>query len=85
MHQQDTKTAELEKSQAAEEVSKEVEEVEEVKEVEATSSTTATEQKDETPNVEEPSEDAEQYPSRNPLVGGWAGGEIGLKQFVQVR
>ncbi|BDA49778.1 hypothetical protein COCOBI_14-3980 [Coccomyxa sp. Obi] len=61
------KTAELEKST-------------EVEEVEATSSTDATEQKDETPSA---NVDEEQYPSRTPLAGGWAGGEVGLKQFVQ--
>jgi hypothetical protein len=30
-------------------------------------------------------DDEEKYPSRSELVGGWAGGEVGLQQFVQVR
>ncbi len=30
-------------------------------------------------------DDAERYPSRSELVGGWAGGEVGLQQFVEVR
>lgn len=78
MHQQETKTAELEKS---------TEESTEVEEVEATGSTNATDQKDEAPSAkvdEEPNVDEQQYPSRTPLAGGWAGGEVGLKQFVQV-
>ena len=29
-------------------------------------------------------DDAERYPSRSELVGGWAGGEVGLQQFVEV-
>ncbi len=75
VHQQETKTAEIEKS------SSEAKEVEEIEEVEAASSTSADEQKDETPSADP---DAELYPSRTPLAGGWAGGEVGLKQFVQV-
>lgn len=28
---------------------------------------------------------SERYPERNPLVGGWAGGETGLRQWIEVR
>lgn len=30
-------------------------------------------------------DDPEKYPDRSALTGGWAGGEVGLKQFVKVR
>lgn len=29
-------------------------------------------------------DDAERYPSRSEMSGGWAGGEVGLQQFVEV-
>lgn len=29
-------------------------------------------------------DDPSKYPQRNEYVGGWAGGEVGLKQFVEV-
>ena len=28
---------------------------------------------------------SERYPERNPLSGGWAGGETGLRQWIEVR
>ena len=28
---------------------------------------------------------SERYPERNPLVGGWAGGETGLRQWIEAR
>jgi hypothetical protein len=31
------------------------------------------------------SDDASKYPQRSEYTGGWAGGEVGLKQFVEVR
>lgn len=29
-------------------------------------------------------DDPSRYPDRDPFSGGWAGGELGLQQFVQV-
>ena len=28
---------------------------------------------------------SERYPERNPMSGGWAGGETGLRQWIEVR
>ncbi len=45
------------------------------------SSSSAAEQEDEGTPTEA---DEEKYPSREAMAGGWAGGEVGLQQFVQV-
>lgn len=29
-------------------------------------------------------DDLDKYPSRSEMAGGWAGGEVGLQQFIQV-
>lgn len=66
---QETKTAEIDAS------------AKEEKKDEAASLNAEAKEADQAEAIEE---DEEKYPSRSPMVGGWAGGEIGLKQFVEV-
>lgn len=30
-------------------------------------------------------DDPSRYPDRDSLTGGWAGGEVGLRQFIEVQ